>query len=238
MDPERRPFDERQKPRWRRLLALPEGKTLLAGVIVTLLYLTAVGLTAIWSGDLAQGLWGMTGAHVLGGRALGMSWGYAEGMPHWLVMVASMTIETFLVLLFYPLFVFSYNKLIVIEQLRETMERTHRAAEAHRQKLLKFGVPGLLLFVWFPFWLTGPLVGCVIGFLIGLRPLTILAVVLAGTYLAIFSWGFVLEPLNHFLMERVGYYVPFVLVVLVILVAVSIRIRYAFAHEHASEAKD
>jgi len=144
-----------------------------------------------------------------------------------------MAIESYLVLLFFPLFVFSYRRLIVIKPLEDALERARRAARAHERTVMKFGVPGLLLFVWFPFWMTGPLVGSVIGFLIGLRPLVNLAVVLSGTYLAIFCWGLILQRV-HERLEALGPYVPFAFVGFIVLVAVSIHIRYAFS-KHAVE---
>jgi len=220
---------------WRRALATAEGKALMAGVAVTLLYLGVVAGTRFWSADLFHSLWTMTGTHIIGGRFAGMLWGYENQLPHWLVIVANMAIETCLVLVFYPMFVFSYNRLIVIEPLRDTMEQTQRAAEAHHKTLVKFGVPGLLLFVWFPFWMTGPLVGCVIGFLIGLRPWVNLATVLMGTYVAVFCWGLALRPL-HGMLQHLGQYVPLVFVGLILLLAVSIRIRYAFSRHARDQA--
>jgi uncharacterized membrane protein len=144
------------------------------------------------------------------------------------VVVANMAIETALVLVFYPLFVFSYRRLFVIKPLEETMARIRRGAEARQGAIMKFGIPGLLLFVWFPFWMTGPLVGSVIGFLIGLRTWVNLGTVLVGTWVAILCWGVLLRRM-HDALERLGYYVPFVFVAFLLLVAVSIHIRHAFA---------
>jgi uncharacterized membrane protein len=227
---------EQPQPLWRRVLATPEGKILIAGIAFAVLYLAVVGLTRLWSRELFRVLWTMTGTHILGGRFAGILWGFNHDLPHWLVVLVSMLIETSLVLLFYPLFVFSYSKLIVIEPLRETMERTQRAAEAHHATIVKYGVPGLLIFVWFPFWMTGPVVGSVIGFLIGLRPWVNLTVVLVGTYVAVFCWGLVLRPLQG-MLEGLGPYVPISLVGLILLIAVSIRIRYAFSRSARAPGK-
>lgn len=209
-----------------RLAATTEGKVLILGIVVTAWYGTMVGLAWLQSHELGHSLLTMTTAHIFGGRAAGMSAGYASDLARGVVIVANMAIETFLVLIFYPLFVFSYHRLIVIKPLEDTIARARRAAEARQRTLVKFGVPGLILFVWFPFWMTGPLVGCIIGFLIGLRTWVNLTVVLFGTYLAIFCWGLVLEKV-HSKLEVLGPYVPFVFVGLIILVAISIHIRHA-----------
>jgi uncharacterized membrane protein len=192
---------------------------------VLLGYFALIGLAYLRSAAFGRNLLSMTFHHILGGRAAGMSAGYAFGFGAPLVIGANMAIETFMVLLFYPLFVLSYHHLIVIPPLEDTMRRARRAAQAHERTVVKFGVPGLLLFVWFPFWMTGPLVGSVIGFLIGLRTWVNLAVVLAGTYLAIFCWGVVFRHL-HERLEALGPYVPFAFVALILLLAVAIHIRY------------
>jgi uncharacterized membrane protein len=219
--------EEAPSPGWRKVFGLPEGKILLAGIAATAIYFGCVGAAYFRDPDFGHALLSMTTTHVLGGRAAGLSYGYAQGLRPWLVIVANMGIETFLVLLFYPLFVFSYQHLIVVKPLEDTMRRAREAARSHQSTIVKLGVPGLLLFVWFPFYMTGPLVGCVIGFLIGLRPIVNLAVVLSGTYLAIFCWGVVLQRI-HDRLASLGPYVPVVFVGFILLVAVSIHVRYAF----------
>jgi uncharacterized membrane protein len=219
-----------------RLVATTEGKVFILGVVVTVWYATVVGFAWMQSPALGHSLTTLTTAHVLGGRAAGMSAGYAGNLSRGVVILANMAIETFLVLLFYPMFVFSYRRFIVIKPLEDTITRARRAAEARQRSIMKFGIPGLILFVWFPFWMTGPLVGCVIGFLIGLRTWVNLLVVLLGTYLAIFCWGLVMEKVHHRL-DALGPYVPFVFVAVIVLVAVSIHIRYAVSHHSDDDAK-
>lgn len=221
----------------RRLVSVPEGKFLIAGVVLVCLHAGAITLTRLHSARLSHSLLTMTGTHILGGRAAGMSWGYVHNLKAWLVIVANMSIETFLVLLFYPLFVFSYRRLIVIKPLEQTMARVQRTAKAYQPEIMKYGIPGLLVFVWFPFWMTGPLVGSVIGFLIGLRPGVNLAVVLSGTYVAILCWGLVLQRVYE-LLRPIGPYVPLVFVGFILLLAISVHIRYAFSSRAPGPAKD
>ena len=214
-------------PAWRHVVSSAEGKVFVLGVLTLALYVAAVLVARSRSLELYYKLWTMTTSHLLGGRAAGLSWGYQHELPAWAVIVCNMVIETFLVLLLFPLFVFSYRKLIVIPPLEETMARARRAAESRQKTIVKFGVPGLLLFVWFPFWMTGPLIGSIIGFLIGLRLWVNLTVVLLGTYLAILCWGIILQQVHEGL-AALGAYVPVAFVGLILLVAVSVHIRYAF----------
>lgn len=172
---------EEQRSVWRRVLSSTEGRMLLGGVAVLAAFISVIGLLRLRRPVLAQNLVAMTFAHLLGGRAAGMSSGYATDVAHWIVIVVNMAIETFLVLLFYPLFVFSYHRLIIIKPLEDTMERIRAGAEAHQGAIMKFGIPWLIVFVWFPFAMTGPVVGSAIGFLVGLRPWVNISVVLFAT---------------------------------------------------------
>lgn len=184
-----------------------EGHILLAGIVLSLLYLSFLSLSALLSPDLAQALVGVTATNVLFGRASGMSLSYALGFGHVTAMPLNMLIETILVLLFYPLFVFSLNHLLVIEFLRKVIDRASMAAEKHRDKVQRYGIPGLVLFVWFPFSMTGPMVGCVIGYMIGLRPWVNISVVLGSTFIAIVCWGLLLRDiLEH--LEAYSTYAP------------------------------
>ena len=124
-----------------------------------------------------------------------MSVAYAFGFGHGVVIPLNMLIESIIVLLFYPLFVFSLKHLLVMEWLRRFVDGVVTAAGRHRQKVERYGISGLILFVWFPFSMTGPMVGAVIGYFIGLKAQVNIAVVLGSTYLAILCWGMLLRGL-------------------------------------------
>jgi len=97
-----------------------------------------------------------------------------------------------LVLLFYPLFVFSMRKLVVFPSLKRLLDRTHAAAEHHHDTVRRYGIVGLFVFVWFPFWMTGPVVGAAIGYLLAFPSWLTLSVVLVGTYIAMLGWAWLL----------------------------------------------
>jgi uncharacterized membrane protein len=203
-----------------RLLAEPEGQILLTGLGLATASVLVLTVGLFRSPDTAQLLMGMTASHVFFGRAAGMSFGYTLGFDHALVISVNMLIETILVLLFYPLFVFSWRRLLVLSFLKNFMERSRRAAEKNRDKIRKYGIPGLLVFVWLPFWMTGPLAGCIIGFLMGLRRWANMLVVLTGTFLAILGYAAVLKGL-HNRLSLINPYAPFVLLALLVLIAIA-----------------
>ena len=202
------------------LLAGTEGRILLLGVGVMFAYALWLGLELMLSPQDGQMLIGVTATAALFGRAAGLAFGYSLELSHLTVIVIAAVVETVFVLVVYPLFVLSWQHLLVTRWLKNSFERMHEAAERHRGKIQRYGIIGLFAFVWFPFWMTGPVVGSVIGFLIGLPAWITMSVVLAGTYLAIVTWALFMRHVT----ERVAAYssdAPMILVGLLILIVIA-----------------
>lgn len=198
-----------------------EGRILLVGVVLALIYTFWLGIMFLLSPDDSQVLVGMTATEIMFGRATGMAFGYALGLRHITVIPICMVIETVLVLIFYPLFVLSWQHLLVLPRLKKTFERIRSTAEAHKDTIQRYGLVGLFVFVWFPFWMTGPVVGCVIGFLLGLQVWLNLTVVLAGTYVAILGWALFLRQLHESVASYSSYATMVLLGLLVIIIFVG-----------------
>lgn len=213
------------------LLGTPEGRILATGIGLALLVLLALALGWLWLPEQFQLLAGLTATGSLFGRIAALCFGYAVGLEQSVVVIITMLIETIFVLIFYPLFVFAWRQLLVLRSLKKFIERTNRAAEAHQETIRKYGVLGLFIFVWFPFWLTGPVVGAAIGFLLGLRTWVTLSVVLSGTYLAIVCWAILLRRV-HDLAVAYSAIAPMALVVVLIVVAVLAQVLYDARQEN------
>jgi uncharacterized membrane protein len=200
------------------LLSSQEGCILLIGVAVALMYTLWLGVKFIFSPDQAQVLIAMTATAIMFGRAAGMAFGYTVLLGHSTVIPISMTIETILVLIIYPLFVFSWRHLLVVKWLKRFFDRIQKAAEKNQDFVRKYGIIGLFAFVWFPFWMTGPVVGCVIGFLLGLPAWITILAVLGGTYVAITCWALLLHTVN----QQVAQYSPYAAMILMVVLVVVI----------------
>ncbi|NNF95923.1 MAG: small multi-drug export protein, partial [Halobacteria archaeon] len=193
-----------------------EGRILLLGIAIALVGLLVMGLIAFWSPQTSRMIGAMTFTNITLGRAVSMSIGYAGGYGHALVVPVNIWVETVLVLLFYPVFVFSMRKLVVLPSLKRFLERTQAAAEHHRDKVRRYGIIGLFAFVWFPFWMTGPVVGSAIGYLLGFPAWLTVSVVLAGTYIAMGGWAYLLFGL-HTRATVFGPWAPILVVCLIML---------------------
>lgn len=100
-------------------------------------------------------------------------------------------------LIIYPLFILSWNKLLHFKRLKRWSDRLHATAQRYRDKIQRYGIIGLFAFVFFPFWMTGPIVGAIIGYLMGLRHRVTLPVVILGTFLATMGWAWLLERIRR-----------------------------------------
>jgi uncharacterized membrane protein len=185
---------------------------LLAGVGLAFTYTGWLAFRLLWSPEESQVLIGMTATAVVFGRAAGLAFGYSAGLGPATVVLISMVAETASVLIVYSLFVFSWRHLLVIKSLKSFFARIHQAAQTHKAAIQRYGVIGLFAFVWFPFWMTGPVVGCVIGFLLDLPIWLNMTVVLGGTYVAIIGWAFFLREVH----QRVASYGPYAALTLVV----------------------
>jgi uncharacterized membrane protein len=216
------------------LLTSPEGRLLLLGATLALIYTFWLGIKLLLSPEESQLLIGMTATGLLFGRAFAMAFGYSQGLGHRTIIPICIIIETILVLIFYPLFVFSWRRLLVINRLKNVFERIQKSAEIHKDKVQKYGVIGLFFFVWFPFWMTGPVVGSVIGFLLGLRVWLNMTVVLTGTCLAIFGWAFLLRQF-HNQVASYSSYAAMVLMAVLVVIIIAGHLLYRALHENKNK---
>jgi len=204
-----------------------EGRLLAVGLALTALMILAFGIIGNLYPDKVLPYAAMTGLNFFIGRAAGMSFGYANGYSHAQVVPFNILVETIQVLVVYPLFALSSRQLIELRAVKPFILRIQRAAESQDGMVRPFGIIGLFVFVFLPFWMTGPVVGAIIGFLIGLRPWVNLVVVLGSTYIAIGIWALLLNELSAW-AATVNRLLPWALVVAIVLLVAAMNIL----HQH------
>lgn len=211
----------------RKLLWDVEGRILAAGLFLTLLTVVALGIGWLVNPELAARFAAMTGLNLTVGRAAGMSYGYASGLQHPTVITSSVLVETIQVLVIYPLFVLSWKSLVDARHMQRLLVGVRRSAEANQSRVARYGMAGLFAFVFLPFWMTGPVVGSVIGFLIGLKARHNLPIVLSATYAAVVIWAVFFDRMNAWLAAY-GRYSAFGLVLAVAVAALAMRVVWAW----------
>jgi uncharacterized membrane protein len=85
--------------------------------------------------------------------------------------------------------------MLQVKFLDRFFQKTHEYREKYSTFFDRFGLLGLFIFVFIPFWMTGPIVGAIIGYLIGLSHFTIIVTVFVATVFAISMWGLLLHEL-------------------------------------------
>ena len=203
-----------------------EGHILLTGILLSLLYTVWLGTSYFMMPDIFHIFVGMTATHIVFGLAAGMSFGYSLEFGHLVVIPINVIIEMIMVLLIYPLFILGWRNLLVIKSMNKFMQRIEKAAERNEQKIHRYGIPGLILFVCIPFWMTGPVVASVIGFFLGLRPWVNMFVVLTGTVFASIGWALLLKELHERVVD-ISPFAPMIIVLIIITIAV---IGYLLEH--------
>lgn len=208
------------------VLRTSEGRLLAVGLSLFGFMLVCFGVGWMLFPDETLILAGMAGLNLLIGRAAGMSFGYAAGLDHAAVIPANMVVESIQVIVVYPLFVMSWTHLIDSRRWDAMMASMRHAAEARRSTIQRFGLLGLFVFVFTPFWMTGPVVGSIIGYLIGLRMRTTLVAVLLSTYVAIGVWALLLNELSAW-AAAYNRYAPYALVAAFALIALAGRLLHS-----------
>jgi len=207
---------------WRQLLSGTEGRLLAAGLVMAVAISAAIGIGLMLAPAATLDFAAVIGLNLVIGRAAGMSYGLASGLGALDVVLCNLLVETAQVLVVYPLFVLGWEHLIDTRRLQPLLDRLQAAAESGRGRVRRFGIAGLFVFVFMPFWMTGPVVGAIIGFLLGLPTAANLAVVLSATGLAIVVYAHFLEQVDAWATAAHPYAV-FILIAALAIVAWAVR---------------
>lgn len=171
------------------------------------------------------------------GRAISIADGIASGFGSFYLMFQNGLEDIILLLILYPWVVAAYEGVSGHKLLRGTVERVRRTAEANRRFVEPWGVIGLWVFVFFPFWSTGALVGGVVGYLLGMRTWLVFTSVFTGHLLSVASlvWLFDLtrEMLATFEQGWVRFLPWAVLLLLLIATLLWRALKKALSHRRA-----
>ena len=205
------------------LISSQEGKIFITGILMFIVFLMILAVVYIFSVDDANNLMVMSVTNFFFGRAAGISYGYTVEFSDRVIILMNMMIEFIMVMITYPLFVFSWNKSLNLKFLRHFFISVKRQKLKYKSYFQKYGKYGLFLFVWFPFWMTGPVIGSIIGFLIGIKHYTTILIVLSGTSLAIVIWTYFLKELI-ILLNQISSNASYIVLGLFVVIALSVKV--------------
>jgi uncharacterized membrane protein len=205
-------------------LRSPQGAIFVAGCCMLLVWIgVAAGLwrsgAEIWDDIFTVGF-----SHLLAGRAVSIAQGTHIGLPKWLIVLIATYADITATMLIYPLFVYTYENYFEGPFFQTRMRPMLRSAEKHVTSVRGSKIVGVFFFVWLPFWMTGIIIGSVLGYLLGLRSWVTLGAVSLGALAAVATWVYAYDVLFNGL-SRIHQEIPLVFTVALIAIAIWFRLR-------------
>lgn len=212
-----------------------EGNIFLLGLFMIFSFVVFTIICYQFDTSLANKITGMVFTNLLVGRVPSLSFGYAAELSHFIVIATNIYTELILVTIIYPLFVLSFKGILKVKVLEEFFNEVQNKRHEHQEKFDKYGMFGLFIFVFIPFWMTGPIVGSMIGFLIGMKHYLVIFIVFIATVIAITLWGLFLQEIIDLLLifdSQIVWIILFILVSALLLFrfrkVISAKIRKIF----------
>ncbi len=200
----------------KKLYQTTEGKILFTGILLSVLLLMAIGYFVVIDLEMAKILVYTFFAHTFGGRAAGIGICIMHDFGPLATIAYNFYLEVLIVCFTYSIFVLTVNNYVQIPWLRKMMERITNNALQQKDKIEAYGWIGIFLFVMAPFFMTGPVVGSVIGYMIRIPLVKNLGATFGGTLAAIVIWFFCFD-----FMEQRFHVIQYVFAVIVIIVILS-----------------
>jgi len=175
----------------RKRFDLIEVKILLTGLIIAFLiglYLFYLLFTNL---NLYRVLSSTVIIHVMGGRALGIATCLSADISLFYTISYNFILEVVIVLITYGLFVLVMRNVIQPKLFRSAVRQAELTAQNQKTRIKKYGAIGLFVFVMFPFFMTGPVIGAIIGYLLNYKAINNFLIVFGGTLSSILLYAFI-----------------------------------------------
>ncbi len=160
-----------------KILVIGLALSLLAGAYLLYLLFVDRKMYGILSSTVA--------INIMGGRGAGVVTCLSGGISILKTIVFNFYIELASVLITYAVTVLVLRNFIQHRFINDTVRQAEQAAQGHKTRIKKYGGIGLWLFVIFPFFMTGPVIGSIIGYLLNYKPINNFLIVFSATLTSI-----------------------------------------------------
>ena len=176
-----------------------EVKILIIGLSLTLL--TGLYLVYMIFADpgLYKTLFSAAVIHLMGGRALGIAACLSADISVFWTIAYNFLLEVIIVLIAYGIVVLIMRNIIEPKLFKNTVRQAELAAQNQKTKIKKYGPIGLFFFVMLPFFMTGPVIGSLIGYLLHYKPINNFLIVFSGTLCSIVIYALVGNNLLNYI---------------------------------------
>ncbi len=123
--------------------------------------------------------------HLMGGRALGIITCLSADISLFYTILYNFYLEVAIVLLVYSVVVLIMRNIIQPKMFHSAVRQAELTAQSQKTKIKKYGAVGLFLFVMLPFFMTGPVIGSLIAYLLNYKAVNNFLIVFSGTLTSI-----------------------------------------------------
>ncbi len=141
--------------------------------------------------------------HLMGGRALGIARCLSAGISFFYTVLYNFYLEVIIVLVAYGVIVLIMRNVIQPKIFHHAVRQAELTAQSQKTNIKRYGAVGLFLFVMFPFFMTGPVVGAVIGYLLHYKAINNFLIVFSGTLTSIIIYASVGNRIIGFINQYV-----------------------------------
>ena len=178
-----------------KILFLGLVLTALTGIYFLYLLFTDPGLYKVLSSTAV--------IHVMGGRGLGILTCLSADISLFYTILYNFFLEVVIVLIAYGIVVLVMRNIIQPKLFDSAVRKAELTAQSQKTKIKKYGSIGLFLFVMFPFFMTGPVIGAIIGYLLNYRAINNFLIVFSGTLTSILIYALIGNNIIDFINQYI-----------------------------------
>ena len=179
-----------------RILFLGLLLAAIAGLVLAVLLFANPGLFRVLSSTAI--------VHVMGGRALGVAKCLSADISPFYTILYNFFLEVVIVLIAYGVVVLIMRNVIQPKLLHSTVRQAEMTAQKQKTNIKRYGAIGLFFFVMFPFFMTGPVIGAIIGYLLHYRAINNFLIVFGGTLCSIIVYTMVGNNIINSIEKYIG----------------------------------
>ncbi|MFC1858221.1 small multi-drug export protein [Thermodesulfobacteriota bacterium] len=182
---------------------LTEVKVLMTGLLLAFLAGLYLFYLLFTDPDLYRVLTSTAILHMMGGRALGIATCLSADMSLFVTVTYNFFLEIVIVLIAYGILVLVMRNIIQPKLFHSAVRQAELTAQNQKTKIKRYGAIGLFLFVMFPFFMTGPVIGAIIGYLLHYKPINNFLLVFSGTLSSILIYALSGKKIIEFINQYV-----------------------------------
>ena len=141
--------------------------------------------------------------HLMGGRVLGIVTCLSADISLFYTILYNFILEVIIVLIAYGIVVLVMRNLLQPKLFKSAVRQAELTAQSQKTKIKKYGSIRLFLFVMFPFFMTGPVIGAIIGYLLNHRSINNFLIVFSGTLASIMIYALLGNNIINFINQYI-----------------------------------